>query len=123
LIKQAHGPFDEAVFRLRLDRSAQVKRAHWLNRFLAECVGNREQRYRRKVAVLILCVGDRVAMTAEDFGQSARSTTCPKKSLAVTLPPVASTIFAIRRLSGMRSPLTYRRTASELTPIRFANWR
>jgi hypothetical protein len=47
----------------------------------------------------------------------------PKKSLAVTLPPVASTIFAIRRLSGMRSPLTYRRTASELTPIRFANWR
>lgn len=44
----------------------------------------------------------------------------PKKSLAVTLPPVARTIRDIRFLSGMRSPATYRRMVSGVTPIRSA---
>ena len=44
----------------------------------------------------------------------------PKKSLAVTLQPVASAIFSIFFGSGMR-PLRYRRTDSWETPIVRAN--
>jgi hypothetical protein len=49
-----------------------------------------------------------------------RHAAIPKKSLGVTLQPVASAIFSMISVSGTR-PFRYRRTASVLTPILAAN--
>jgi hypothetical protein len=45
----------------------------------------------------------------------------PKKSFAVTFPPVASAMRPMISRSGMRLPTMYRRTVSELTLILAAN--
>lgn len=54
-------------------------------------------------------------------GEADLHAASPKKSLAVTLPPVASAIRPMTFLSGIRSPERYLRTASPVTLIRAAN--
>lgn len=60
---------------------------------------------------------DRVGVRAGDEVNHAAS---PKKSFAVTAPPVAKAMRPITFRSGMRSPDRYRRTVSGVTLIRAA---